>query len=201
MGSFFLIKMKQGGDAMELSVPLIDKTNTFIGIIIAILTYAFGDHWNLFAGFLLLNIGDYITRWIAARITGTECSQKGWIGILKKIGYWIMIAVAFGMSAIFIEIGVAIGYDLGVTTLLGWFVLATLIVNEIRSILENLVDAGCPVPNFMIKGLNVVNKAIDGIIEIHDIDNEDYDVNFSKSLKDLDGQKRVTFEIDQKKRE
>lgn len=186
---------------ITITEPFINKTNAFIGIVAAILTYAFGDHWHLFVGFLLLNVGDYVTRWIAARITGTECSQKGWIGILKKLGYWIMIAVAFGMSAIFIEIGNTIGYDLGVTTLLGWFVLATLIVNEIRSILENLVDAGYPVPKFMIKGLDVANKAIDGIMEIHDIDNEDYNVNLSKPLKDLDGQKRVTFEIDQKKRE
>lgn len=186
---------------MDLSGPLINKTNVFIGVIVSILTYAFGDHWHLFAGFLLLNFGDYVTRWIAARVTGTECSQKGWLGILKKLCYWIMIAAAFGMSAIFIEVGETIGYDLKITTWFGWFVLATLIVNEFRSILENLVDAGCPVPIFMIKGLDIVNKAIDGIIEIHDVDNEEYNVNLTKSLKDLNGQKRVTFEIDQKKRE
>lgn len=186
---------------MELTAPFINKTNAFIGIVVAILTYAFGNHWHLFAGFLLLNLGDYLTRWIAARVTGTECSQRAWVGVLKKLTYWIMIAVAFGMSAIFIEVGETIGYDLQITTFLGWMVLATLTVNEFRSILENLVDAGCPVPIFMIKGLDIVNKAIDGIIEIHDIDNEEYSVNLAKSLKDLDGQKRVTFEIDQKKRE
>ena len=43
-----------------------------------------------------------------------------------------MIMVAFGASAVFIEIGKTIGVDLQVTTLLGWFVLASLLINEIK---------------------------------------------------------------------
>ena len=50
--------------------------------------------------------------------------------------------------------------DLGVTTLLGWFVLASLAINEIRSILENLVEAGFNVPNVLINGLEVADKII-----------------------------------------
>ena len=85
------------------------------------------------------------------------------------MGYWIMVALGFGMSIIFIEIGSVIGLDLGVTTFIGWFVLATLIINEIRSILENLVEVyGDKVPNMLIKGLEVANKAIDGTIKITD---------------------------------
>ena len=61
---------------------------------------------------------------------------------LKKLGYWLMIMVAFGAGAVFIEIGNSIGIDLGITTLLGWFVLASLIVNEIRSICENFGGSG-----------------------------------------------------------
>lgn len=149
--------------------PLTNKINLIVGAIAALLSYIFGEHWILFAFFLLLNVGDYITRWIAARLTGTENSKAGWIGILKKLGYWIMVALGFGMSIIFIEIGSVIGLDLGVTTLIGWFVLATLIVNEIRSILENLVEVyGDKVPNVLIKGLEVANKAIDGTIKITD---------------------------------
>lgn len=149
--------------------PLTNKINLIIGAVAALLSYIFGEHWILFAFFLLLNVGDYVTRWIAARLTGTENSKAGWIGILKKLGYWIMVALGFGMSIIFIEIGLVIGLDLGVTTLIGWFVLATLIINEIRSILENLVEAyGDKVPNVLVKGLEVANKAIDGTIKITD---------------------------------
>lgn len=138
-----------------------DKINIIFGGIAAICAYIFGDHWVLFAAFLCLNVGDWITRWITARITGTENSKAGWIGILKKLGYWIMIALGFGMSAIFVEIGESINLNLNVTVLLGWFVLATLIINEIRSILENLVEGGFSVPQVLIKGLEVANKVID----------------------------------------
>lgn len=68
--------------------------------------------------------------------------------------------VAFGASAVFIEIGKAIGIDLGITTLLGWFVLASLIINEIRSILENFVEAGYNVPTILVKGLEVADKVV-----------------------------------------
>ena len=71
-----------------------------------------------------------------------------------------MIMVAFGASAVFIEIGKAIGVDLGITTLLGWFVLASLIINEIRSILENFVEAGYNVPTILVKGLEVADKVV-----------------------------------------
>lgn len=71
---------------------------------------------------------------------------KGWKGVLKKLGYWLMVLVAFGAGAVFIEIGDSVWVDLGVTALIGWFVLAYLIINEMRSILENFVEARFKVP-------------------------------------------------------
>ena len=95
-----------------------------------------------------------------SKMANKENSVRGWKGVLKKLGYWLMIMVAFGASAIFIEIGKAIGVDLGITTLLGWFVLASLLINEIRSILENFVEAGFNVPIILIKGLEVADKVV-----------------------------------------
>lgn len=150
--------MKKMENAM--TTPIIDKLNAVLGAIVAVCSYVLGEQWYLFLGFLGFNIADFITRWIAARLTGTENSHKGMIGILKKLGYWIMIAVSFGMSAIFIELGKVIGVNLQVTSLLGWFVLGALIINEIRSILENLVDAGYHPPKILVKGLETANKII-----------------------------------------
>lgn len=137
-----------------------DTYNAVVGGIVACLTLIFGEHWILFAGFLLFNVIDFITGIMKSRLTGKENSTKGWQGVLKKLGYWIMILVAFAMSTLFIEIGTVINIDLGVTTLLGWFVLASLAINEIRSILENLVEAGFNVPNVLINGLEVADKII-----------------------------------------
>lgn len=138
-----------------------EKTNAILGGIIAILAWALGDHWVLFAAFLLLNVADYITGIIASRFTKQISSKKGLDGILKKIGYWVIIAVGFGFSAIFIEIGKIVQLDLGFTSLIGWLVLAALIVNELRSIMENLVRGGYKVPKIMVNGLAVAEKTID----------------------------------------
>lgn len=141
-------------------MKVIDTYNAIVGAVVALLTYIFGEHWLLFALFLAFNIADWITGWMKSRMAHKESSSVGWKGVLKKLGYWIMIAVAFGASAVFIEIGVVLGINLQITTLLGWFVLASLLVNEIRSICENFVEAGFNVPQVLIKGLEVANKTI-----------------------------------------
>lgn len=145
---------------MNYADVIIDGYNAVVGTVVAVLSYVLGEHWMLFAAFLLLNVADWITGWMKSRMAGKENSVKGFQGVLKKLGYWLMIMVAFGAAAIFVEIGKAIGIDLGVTTLLGWFVLASLIINEIRSILENFVEAGFNVPAILIKGLKVADKII-----------------------------------------
>lgn len=150
---------------MNYAEPLIDAYNVVTGTIVAVLSYIMGEHWFLFAAFLGLNVADCLTGWMKSRMAGTENSQAGWKGVLKKLGYWLMIAVAFGASAVFIEIGKVIGIDLGITTLLGWFVLASLLVNEIRSIIENFVEAGYKVPAVLTKGLQVAEKMINKEIE------------------------------------
>ena len=71
-----------------------------------------------------------------------------------------MIMISFSASVLFIEIGNTLGIDLGITTLLGWFVLASLAINELRSIVENLVEAGYNVPNILTKGLEVADKIV-----------------------------------------
>ena len=149
----------------------IDTYNVCVGAAVAVLSYVLGPHWILFAGFLGLNVIDWITGWMKSKMAGKENSAKGLKGIMKKFGYWLMVLMSFGSSAIFIEIGNTIGVDLGVTTLLGWFVLSSLLVNEIRSIIENFVEAGFDVPKILIKGLEVADKVIN-VNEEEDNQNE-----------------------------
>ncbi len=134
-------------------------------IILTIVTSLFGEHWILFLLYLLLNIIDTLTGFAKARINNQESSSIALIGIIRKMGYWIMILIAFLIPVEFQELGKIISVDLSVTIFLGWFVLASLIINECRSILENLVDAGCKVPHILIKGLETASKNIEGIGE------------------------------------
>ena len=131
-----------------------------IGAVIAFFSMIFGEHWILFAVFLLFNIVDYITGWMKAKMANKVNSTAGLIGVLKKLGYWIMVMVSFLASVLFIEIGNTLGIDLGITTLLGWFVSASLTINELRSIIENLVETGYNIPNILTKGLEVADKII-----------------------------------------
>ena len=138
----------------------VDSYNTVVGAIIAFLTMIFGEHWYLFALFLLLNVIDWFTGWMKSNINHKTNSNKGWTGVLKKLGYWIMIIFAFAIAAGLIDIANTIGVDLGITTILGWFVLASLIVNEARSIVENFVEAGYNVPKILTNGLEIADKMI-----------------------------------------
>ena len=138
----------------------VDSYNTVVGAIMAFLTIIFGEHWYLFALFLLLNVIDWFTGWMKSNINHKTNSNKGWTGVLKKLGYWIMIIFAFSIAAGLIDIGNTIGVDLGITTILGWFVLASLIVNEARSIVENFVEAGYNVPKILTNGLEIADKVI-----------------------------------------
>lgn len=169
----------------------INKCNVIGGAIVTLLSYVFGTHWVLFAAFLCLNLVDYATGCIKSHMTGKTNSAKGLNGALKKLGYWIMIMLAFGMNVIFEEIGEAININLGVTSLIGWFVLATLIINEVRSIIENFVEAGFPIPASIVKGLEVANKAIDGTINPQ---NGGVDLHISQD--ELKEKKTVTLKID-----
>lgn len=114
----------------------------------------------LFAFYLFLNLSDYITGSINARIHKKESSKKGDNGIIKKIGYWILILISFALPAIFIQLGKIIKIDFQITTLFSWFILCSLMINECRSIIENLTSMGCTVPKILIEGLEIIDKKI-----------------------------------------
>ena len=138
----------------------IDSYNAIVGGIVTFLTMVLGEHWILFVLFLLFNVIDFITGWMKARMTKKENSIKGFKGVIKKLGYWLIILVSFSTSVLFIEIGEVLKIDLSITTMLGCFVLASLAINEIRSIIENIVECGYKVPQILIKGLDIANKVI-----------------------------------------
>ncbi len=142
-------------------MEFLNRVNLFGGAAIAVLTGLLGQYWFLFAGLIVFNIIDWLSGWYYARINKIESSKTGAKGIVKKVGYWVVIGIAFYISLAFTEMGETIGIDLSFTIGLGWFVLANYLVNEIRSILENAVKLGWNAPQFLIKGLSIAQKAID----------------------------------------
>lgn len=156
-------------------MKFLDTYNTVAGAVITILSAIFGVYWYVFLAFLLLNIFDWLTGWYKARKLQQESSAVGLTGIIKKLGYWIIIAVAFLASLVFRELGRdLLKIDLSFLTLLGYFTLACLVVNEMRSIIENLVETGYNVPAVLIKGLAVADKMLNKEQEEPEEDTDTY---------------------------
>lgn len=164
----------------ENILKFFDKINILISAILTGMTNLFGIQWILFAGYLLLNILDFVTGCIKARINKTESSEIGLKGIIKKICYWLLILVSFLTPYIISIIGELLGINISYILLFGWFTLACLLINEIRSILENLTEIGIEIPSFLSKGLSVVNNTIntkiDGIILENKKNSEEKDI-------------------------
>ena len=140
---------------------VIDAYNLIVGAAVTLLTALFGTFWYIFAAYLILNVFDWLTGWYKSRRLGKESSSVGLKGILKKLGYWVIVAVAFLVSGVFVAMGNDLLHiDLSFLTMVGWFTLACLLVNEVRSILENLVECGYKVPKVLTKGLAVTEKLI-----------------------------------------
>lgn len=142
------------------TTEVIDGVNVGYGALISIMTLLFGEHWILFAGFFVLELLDWLTGNYKSRVLKKSSSMVGAIGAMKKVWQLVVIGIAFFVSFAFIDMGRIIGVDLQFVTLFGWLTLAMYTVNEIRSILENLVEIGIEVPDFLIKGLAVTEKLI-----------------------------------------
>ena len=140
---------------------VVDTYNVIVGAAVTLLSGIFGVFWYIFAAYLIFNVLDWLTGWYKARKLKEESSAVGLKGILKKLGYWVIIAVAFLVSGVFVHMGNDLLHvDLSFLTMIGWFTLACLMVNEVRSIIENLVECGYKVPQVLIAGLAVTEKLI-----------------------------------------
>ena len=151
----------------------LNKVNLIGGAIMAALAAAMGQYWFLFAGLLVFNIIDWLTGWAKSSMKGESCSKVGAIGAVKKICYWVVIGTAFFIGYSFESMGQTIGVNLVFMDFVGWFTLANYLVNEIRSVLENLVEMGVPVPDFLVKGLKVTADRLEVVNHIGEDDEED----------------------------
>ena len=150
---------------MELQTTLQafkDTANVVWGTIIAALTQLFGPNLPAFLFFLVLNVVDFYYGRKKGKETNTLSSKIGAAGIAKKVSYWVTIGLAFGVAYIMVDVvGPALGVDLGFLMLIGWFTLAVYIINELTSIVENMLVLGYDVPAILVRGLAAARSAVD----------------------------------------
>lgn len=140
-----------------------NKINCILSTIATLLSALFGDFWFLFIFLLILNILDYITGIMKAKYLKTISSKKGFTGAIKKIFLWVIVFIAFVLGIAFKEIGEILGFNLSWLIAIGYFTLAHCIINEIFSILENIIqcDKGDIIPNWLVRGLDILKKVTD----------------------------------------
>ena len=100
---------------------------------------------------MVMMIIDYLSGMSAAWSEGTLSSKVGAKGIVKKVGYMALIAVAMGVDYLIYSGIVAANIEVGYNMWFGLLVAVWLIINEMISILENLSRLGVPIPEFLKK--------------------------------------------------
>ena len=115
--------------------------------------------------FLLVgcNLIDYVTGLVAAkyRQDGGISSYKSIRGIFKKIGMWLLIIVGAFMDILIQYAVECVGLGLTVPFVVATVVAVWLVVNEIISILENLMDLGVNMPPFLMPVVKYIKKQVE----------------------------------------
>lgn len=110
---------------------------------------------------VIMMVIDYITGMVSAWINKDLSSREGIIGIVKKICYMALVAVAMGVDwLIYCGISAAkitAAYDMW----FGLLVAIWLIINEMISVLENLSRIGVPMPLFLTKAVKKLKITVD----------------------------------------
>lgn len=102
----------------------------------------------ILAAVMLLDYGTGIGKaWVAGELS----SKIGVIGILKKVGYLVIVAVGMIVDWV-IQAGLTeLHIDYKIEFLFAMIVIVWLILNELISILENVAAIGAPVPKWLTK--------------------------------------------------
>ena len=106
---------------------------------------------------------DYITGLMAAKFRqdGKISSYKSVRGITKKVCMWMLVIVGSFMD-ILIQYAVEVaGLGITIPFVVATIVAVWLVVNEIISILENLVDIGVDLPPFLMPVVKYIKKQVE----------------------------------------
>ena len=98
---------------------------------------------------LIVMLLDYISGVSAAFVRHELSSRVGLIGIVKKVGYLMIVAVGMALDYLISLLGDKFGVEMQNIYFVGLLVIVWLIINECISILENTDEMGLPVPPFI----------------------------------------------------
>ncbi|MBQ4238408.1 MAG: phage holin family protein [Ruminococcus sp.] len=137
----------------------------FFHIIVAGAIGALAAYFNVLliplAILLAVMLIDYITGMAGASYSGKLSSRVGIMGILKKAGYFALVAVGMVADYLISSALVEIGIDLKITYCFGMIITIWLIINELISILENLGELNVPLPSFLVNIIKTLKSKVE----------------------------------------
>lgn len=113
---------------------------------------------------------DYITGMLASKSEAIDHpenpeygwnSRKGAKGIIKKVGYLCVIAVAMMVDYIILNMTAEIGMPIELKAFFGILVSVWYLLNEALSIIENAGRMGAPVPDWLKQYIAVLKNKIE----------------------------------------
>nr|WP_316621068.1 phage holin family protein [uncultured Ruminococcus sp.] len=137
----------------------------FFHILIAGAIGALAAYFNVLliplAVLLAVMLIDYITGMAGASYSGKLSFRVGIMGILKKAGYFALVAVGMVADYLISSALVEIGIDLKITYCFGMIITIWLIINELISILENLGELNVPLPSFLVNIIKTLKSKVE----------------------------------------
>lgn len=126
--------------------------------------------------FLLVgcNIIDYATGLVAAKYRNDSISSyKGIRGIIKKVCMWFLVIIGAFMDVLIQYAVDTAGIPLVVPFVVATVVAVWLVVNEIISILENMIDIGVTLPPFLVPLAKYIKKQVEEKAQIYEGEEKD----------------------------
>ncbi len=119
---------------------------------------------------------DYASGMVKAWERAELSSKTGIKGIVKKVCYLLVVAVAAVVDWLIYTACDKLGVDIGSSMYMGMIVTVWLIINECISILENLAVIGVPLPSFLTKAVEKLRVAVEkGRNKLNDNNNDKED--------------------------
>lgn len=121
------------------------------------------------------NIIDYITGLMASKYREEQISSyKGIRGITKKVCMWLLVVVGSFIDVIINYAAQYMGIGFKISFIVATFVAVWIVVNEIISILENIIDIDEKIiPPFLMPIVRRIKKEIETIADENNVAEKD----------------------------
>lgn len=108
------------------------------------------------------NVIDYATGLCAAKYRSESVnSYKGIRGIIKKVCMWLLVLIGAFIDILINYAVECAGIGLTIPFVVATVVAVWLVVNEIISILENMLDIGVDMPPFLLPIVKYIKKQVE----------------------------------------